>query len=64
MHPTKIIADAPYPGSAPFHVDGLVATPSPKVDTYQTKEAEDTVITAIIPMIPYFVCCGTVFPVE
>ena len=63
MHPTRMIVAAPYPGSAPFHEEGSVTIPSPRVDTYQTKVDEDVVITAIIPMIPFFACRGTVFPV-
>ena len=53
---------APNPGSAPFQLLGSVYSPSPKVETYQTKVADEIVINEIKPITPTFACYGIVFP--
>ena len=62
-NPTRIIVIEPYPGSAPSQEDGSDNFPLPLVETYHTKYADRDVIIVINPIIPYFACFGTVFPV-
>ena len=54
--PTTIIVHEPNPGSAPFHEEGSKRTPSPFVDTSQTKYAENDDIKKIENAIIYFTC--------
>ena len=61
--PTIIIVQDPKPGSAPFHDDGSCKTPSPFVDTSQTKYDDDDDMRKIEKAMIYFTWSGNVFPV-
>ena len=63
IKPTTKIVPEPKPGSAPFQDEGSCKTPSPLVDTNQTKQAEKEDIKNIKKAIIYFTCLGRVLPV-
>tara|TARA_Y100001970_G_scaffold117058_1_gene145697 strand:- start:29 stop:280 length:252 start_codon:yes stop_codon:yes gene_type:complete len=54
VRPTNKIVHEPKPGSAPFHEEGSCNTPSPLVETSQTKYAENVDIKKIENAITYF----------
>ena len=52
----------PNPGSAPSQVLGWKYSPSPNVETYQTKVADEIVMEEINPITPALACLGIVLP--